>query len=79
MRLSKPILTSLRLMLETGTVRILLREPRASVQTSSTKTPTSCVNVQQFSLSSRRSCPKKRGFRFCTHSQHHENTDSECL
>ncbi len=53
------ILTSLRLILEIGTVRMLLREPRASVQTSSTKTPTSWDNVLQFSFSSNSSCQWK--------------------
>lgn len=49
-------LTSLRLSLLTETVRTLLRQPRASVHSSSTNAPTSCDKLPVFSLSSSSSC-----------------------
>lgn len=49
-------LTSLRLSFSTGTARMSPRRPVASVHSSSTKAPTSCVKVPAFSFSSSSSC-----------------------
>lgn len=53
-------LTSLRLSLSTETLRMLPRQPRASVHNSSTNIPTSCDKLPVFTFSSKSSCQSKR-------------------
>lgn len=62
-------LTSLRLSWYTETLRMLLRQPKASVHRSSTNTPTSCDRLPAFSFSSSSSCRSNRADQYTDRQQ----------